>query len=98
MTTRQMPITSAIAMTSVLEAIKMIRAEQAPSTLVGQQAAEFYEIWTAPNAEDLEVALRVAKDLLTTGLGVRVTTHWPFGGTRQWAVRSADVVVVNRGT
>lgn len=97
MNTLRMSVASDLSDTAVLEAIKMIKAEVSTRSKVGPGAVEFFEIWCAPHVGDWQAAREVGRSLLDAGVGVRVSLHWPFGGTRQWAVSNGELLVVNRG-
>ena len=96
-TTIKMPTNSDCTTTSLLDAIKMIRAQRAQRSLVGREAPEFYELWVAPDEALFRRAMDVVAELLHGGIGVKVTIHWPYEGTGQWAVVTSEISVVNGG-
>ena len=94
---KMMNMAADIAVGSVLEAIKMIRAEEKPKAVLGEQSAQFFELEIAPETSDLVSAQAVAEDLLKSGIGIKVSVNWQYGGSHQWSIKTADMKVINRG-
>lgn len=58
---------------------------------------DFIELQFAPDLESVETAIVVGKALTGMGVGVALRVHWPFKGTRAWAIQTENVRVTNRG-
>lgn len=92
-----MPTRADFTESALLEAIRMIRAEEKPRAMVGADESQFFEIEISPDADELSGARAVVQRLIDNGLGLKLTVNWSFVGTKRWAVRAANMRVVNHG-
>lgn len=79
---------------SVLAGMDRLNALEASSL---RKTVDFVELQFAPSAPDMLAADGVAMHLLKTGVGVRLSVHWPFKGTRRWALQTDRTRLVNDG-
>lgn len=86
---------SDLSLTSVMHALEKLNAMEADQR---KKAVDFVELQFPPDLQSMTVAEHVAVKLLKMGVGIRLTCHWAFQGTRSWALQTHLTRVVNEGT
>lgn len=94
MNIRQMDKGCELSLAAAMEALKVLNALESDNL---RQTVDFVELQYAPKPELIEVAEFVAGKLLKTGVGVKLSVHWPFKGTSAWALQTERTRVVNEG-
>lgn len=94
MNTHIMEVSCSLSLAGVMEALKKVNALEASDL---KKTVDFVELQYAPKADLIEVAEFVALKLLKSGVGVKLSIHWPFKGTPAWALQTDRTRVVNEG-
>lgn len=97
MTTRVMVTNASLSLAAVMEAIKVIVEAEGLGKKPGTAPPVFFELEFAPAADEAAAANEIASELLRDGFGIKLSVHWPFAGSRRWAVKTETTRVVNDG-
>lgn len=94
MNVREMSVGMLISLAGVLEAMRQLNAEEADAR---KKTVDFVELQFPPDAESAGIAEFVGVKLLKMGVGIKLSVHWPFVGTRSWALQTERTRIVNNG-
>lgn len=83
-----------LSLAGVMEALKRLNEQEADAR---KKTVDFVELQFAPDTESAQIAEFIGVKLLKMGVGIKLSVHWPFVGTRSWALQTERTRIVNNG-